>query len=54
MPLNQTKHNFQTYLFDILMEPKRVLPLRARVDLEVMAMIEYSTFPSSPEYELYH
>ena len=35
-------------LFDPKIGPYQVLPLQATVDLGVMAMKEYSTFPQAP------
>ena len=35
-------------LFNPLIGPYQVLPLRARVDLEAMAMKGYSVFPKVP------
>ena len=36
------------------MGPYRVLPLRVKVDLGVMAMKEYSTLPKAWELDLHH
>ena len=36
------------------MRPWLVLPLQVKVDLEVMAMKRYSTFPKALELEPYH
>ena len=43
-----TQLNDQTVLFDPQIGPFQVLPLRARVDLGVMAIKRYSTFPKAP------
>ena len=39
---------YQTVQFDTYIGPFQVQPLRARVDLEVMAMKEHSVFPKAP------
>ena len=36
------------------MAPQQVLPLQVRVDLRVMAMKGYSTFPKAPGVEPQH
>ena len=38
-------------LFDPLIGPHQVLPLRVRVDLRAIATKWYSTFPKSPRLE---
>ena len=38
---------YSSVLFDPLIGSYQVLPLRARMDLEVMAMKEYSAFPNA-------
>ena len=43
-----TQFKCQTLLFEAWIGPYQVLPLRARVDLEVMAMKGYSAFPKAP------
>ena len=45
-------NNFSTDPFDLYTGHQQVLPLRVRVDLEVMK--EYSTLCRSPELELHH
>ena len=40
--------------FFLIHRPYQVLPLRVRVDLEVMEVKQYSTFPKSPELEPYY
>ena len=42
-----TQFESQTFLFCPLIGPYQVVPLRARVDLETMAMKGYSTFPKT-------
>ncbi len=44
-------NNFQTVLFDSLMEREQVLSLRVSVDIGVMAMQGYSIFFIFPELE---
>ena len=41
--------NERTILFDPYMKPQQVFPILIRVDLGVMAMLEYSTFPKAPK-----
>ena len=40
---------YQTFIFDPSIGPYQMLPLRVRVDQEVIAMKEYSTFHKSPK-----
>ena len=47
-----TQFKFQTLLFNPLIGSNQVLPLRARVDQEVMTMKGYSAFPKAPSYHL--
>ena len=44
-------NDFQTVLFDSLMEREQVLSLRVRVDIGIMAMKGYSIFFIFPELE---
>ena len=44
----------QTVLFDPLIGPYQVLPLRVRVDIGTMAIKEYSTFPKPPALQEPH
>ena len=46
--------NFQTDIFNQLIEPKQVQPLWFRVDLGVIVMKGYFTFHRSPEVMLHH
>ena len=46
--------NGQTVLFDPLMGPLQVLPPRIRVDLAVMGIKRYSTFPKTSALEPHH
>ena len=43
-----TQFKCQTVVFDLYIGPYQVLPLQARVDLRVIAMKGYSTFPKAP------
>ena len=43
-----TQFKYQTILFNLMIWPYQVLPLRVRVDLGAMAMKGYSAFPKAP------
>ena len=41
--------NDKIVLFELQMRPKQIQPLQVRVDMGVMAMKVYSTFPKTSE-----
>ena len=43
-----TQFECQTVVFDPFIGPYQLLPLWAKMDLRVMAMKRYSTFPEAP------
>ena len=53
-PFIWSEIKFKTVLFDPKMGPYQILPLQVRVDLVVMVMKGYSTFPKTPGLKPHH